>query len=344
MKIEESLSFDDVLLVPKYSEIASRAEVDLTVNLSKDFKFNLPFVPSNMKTISELAMVKEMVFGWNALGVFHRFTDMKTQLEWLEKAKGWGRDSLRYTGFSVGVKEQDYKNVDIFVAAGAQILVVDVAHGNSKNCIDMTKYIAEKYPDILLIAGNVADDYGAVNLWQAGADVVKVSVGSGSICLTRINTGNGVSSFTSLTSCYEVKARCEEKLGRKLYLMQDGGLHSAGCFGKALCFADLCMAGNVFSATDEAPGEILEINEVKYKSYVGSSTHRGAHSEGVEALKKYKGPVAKVIKELCEGIRSCCSYQGMRNLQDLKINPIFRKITAAGIRESKAHDLDMVIR
>lgn len=343
MNIAEGLTFDDVLLIPRYSEIASRSEVSLAVNLREGFRFELPFVPSNMKTISELDMVK-LMYKNKSLGIFHRFASIDTQLYWLDQVKEWGEDVLSYVGFSVGVKDEDFTNVRRLVDSGAKIIVLDIAHGNSRNGIKMTEYISTEFPEVLLIAGNVAEADGANRLWRAGADVVKVGIGGGSICTTRINAANGVPSFTSISNCYDAKLKLQTELGRSIYLMYDGGLHSPGCLGKALCFADLCMVGNLFSATDEAPGEMLEINEVKYKSYVGSSTHRGAHTEGVEGLKKYKGSAAQVIKELSEGIKSCCSYQGVNNLYDLKIEPRFVKITNAGIRESKAHDLDVVIR
>lgn len=343
MNISEGLCFDDVLLAPKYSDLSSRSEVDLSVKLNKGFEFKLPFVPSNMRTISELAMVK-LMFSHRSLGIFHRFTDIETQLGWLEEVKGWGSDSLFYTGFSVGVKEADYRNVRKFVENGAKILLIDIAHGYSKHCMDMTRFIAKEYPNVLLIAGNVSDGEGMAALNYSGADLIKIGIGAGGICTTRIQSGCGTPSITSLDDCHTVRKQIEKDTGKKIYLMNDGGCKSPGDVAKSLVFADMCMIGGLISATDECPGDILEINEIKYKSYVGSSTHRGAHTEGVEGLKKYKGPAEQVIKELSEGIKSACSYQGVRSLDELKVNARFIKISSAGIRESGAHDLDMVIR
>jgi IMP dehydrogenase len=315
MYIAEGLTFDDVLLVPKYSDLSSRSEVNLSVKLNKEFEFKLPVIPSNMKTISELAMIK-LMFSYQALGVFHRFTDIKTQL--------------------------DYYNVQKLVDNGAEVLVIDIAHGSSEHCVRMTEFISSTYPEVLLISGNIAEGDGAYRLWKAGADVVKCGIGQGSCCLTRINTGCGSPSLTSINSCYEKKLPTENYLKRKLFLMQDGGLHSPGCISKALCFADLCMIGGLFAGTDEAAAKIVDINGKQYKSYVGSSTHRGSYTEGVEGLKKYKGSAHKVIREIEEGIRSCASYQGVRNLEDLKKSPKFIKISSAGIRESGAHDMDII--
>lgn len=339
----ESLAFDDLMLIPKYSDVKSRSEVDLSIDLGKGIKVALPFIPSNMKTITELSMAK-LVYEHKGMAIFHRFAEFTTQLEWLKTIQSWGTDAVNFIGFSVGIKDNDYANVDALIAGGAKIMCIDIAHGHSEHCFEMTKYISAHYPHVLLISGNVADGVGARRLWECGADIVKVGIGAGSICLTRINTGNGVPSMTSLADCHDMRKYMEVKLGRKLFVMNDGGCKTPGDVAKALCFADLCMVGNLFSATNETPGEILEIEGVQYKSYVGSSTHRGVHKEGVEGFKKYKGGAAKVIQDISEGIKSCCSYQGVRNLEDLKRDPKFVKISSAGLKESHAHDLDIIVR
>lgn len=339
----ESLAFDDLMLMPKYSDVNSRSEVDLSVDLGKGIKISAPFVPSNMKTITELSMAK-LVYEHRSMAIFHRFAEFKTQLEWLDTMKTWGEDAVNFIGFSIGVKEEHYAQVDTLIEGGAKIICIDIAHGYSHHCFEMTKYIAGKYPHVLLISGNVANGAGARQLWACGADIVKVGIGAGSICLTRINTGNGVPSMTSLADCHDMRKYMEVKLGRKLFIMNDGGCKTPGDVAKALCFADLCMVGNLFSATDETPGEIIEIDGIQYKSYVGSSTHRGVHKEGVEGYKKYKGTAKKVIQDIAEGLKSCCSYQGVRNLEDLKRDPKFVKISSAGLKESHAHDLDIIVR
>jgi IMP dehydrogenase len=191
-----------------------------------------------------------------------------------------------------------------------------------------------------LIAGNAAEGEGAKALWVAGADITKCNVGGGSICLTREKTGNGVPSLSALSSARDVKYGLEKRLGRKLFLMNDGGMKTPGCVSKALCFADLCMSGNLFSSCNEAPGDFIVKGERKYKSYVGSSTHKnGTYLEGVEAMTEAKGSVVDIIRQLGDGIRSCCSYQGVKNLVDLKSDPRFVRITGAGLQESGAHDV-----
>ena len=334
----DSFTFDDMMLIPKYSSVNSRADVDLSVKLVKDFIVNFPVIPSNMRTITELAMARVM-YQYKSMAILHRFTEFDQQLKWLEEIKSWG-DATRYIGFSIGAKQEDYKNVDRLVKNGAQIICIDLAHGWSELCLTMTRYISKNYPNVLLIAGNAAESEGAKTLWIAGTDIVKCNVGGGSICLTREKTGNGVPTLSALSGARDVKYNLERQLGRKLFLMNDGGTKTPGDICKALCFADLCMAGNIFSASDETPSDFIVKGERKYKSYVGSSTHKdGAYLEGVEAMTEAKGPTLDIIRKLEEGIRSCCSYQGVRNLVDLKSDPRFVRITPAGLRESGAHDV-----
>lgn len=339
IKYVESLAFDDLMLIPKYSMIRSRSEVDLSLSFNKGFKFSFPFVPSNMKTITELTMAK-LMYQCKSLAVFHRFTEFENQLKWLDEINTWGKDAVKFIGFSIGVKEEDKDRIKQLADKGAQIICIDIAHGDSVQGLQMTSWIATNYPKVLLISGNVAMGEGAIRIWEAGADIVKVGIGAGSICLTRINTGNGVPSMTSLADCYEAKKYMEVKLGRQLAIMNDGGCKTPGDVVKALCFADLTMCGNLFAGSSETPGELITAKDGGiYKSYVGSSTHRGTYSEGVEAMVRYKGETTAVIQSISEGVRSGLSYQGAYNLQDLKKNPKFVKITTAGMHESNAHDV-----
>lgn len=338
LNVIDSYCFNDLMLVPKYSKITSRSQIDLSVKLVKDFKFNFPVVPSNMKTITELAMARVM-FDYRSLAILHRFVNFETQLQWLEEIKTWG-DTTRFIGFSIGVKREDCDNVDILVKNGAQIICIDIAHGWSEHCSTMTRYISQTYPDVLLISGNAAEGEGARAIWKAGADVCKVGVGAGSICLTRINTGNGVPSLTALSRAHDVRSELEPYLGRKLFVMNDGGCVTPGDVAKSLCFADLCMAGNLFSGANETPPDIIKHNNKLYKSYVGSSTHKnGSYSEGVEAMTECKGPTTEIIRKISEGLKSSLSYQGVTNLVDFKRDPRFVKITSAGLQESGAHDV-----
>lgn len=341
--IREGLTFDDVLLVPQYSDIESRSkDVDISVKWGC-LHFAHPIIPANMKTvIGEDMAVKIIKSG--GLAILHRFMDEKEQLQIAERIfDNHGNESF---AVSIGVKPSDKEMVKRFREAGVRIMCIDVAHGDSKMCIEMTSWIKETYPDIFVIAGNVATGEGARRLWQAGADVVKIGVGPGSLCTTRIETGNGVPQFTALADVAEVQRQLREldrtrtpNRKRQYHFISDGGIKSAGDIVKALCFADMVMIGNLFAGCEEAPGRRVEIDKVVYKEYVGSSTHKTNHIEGVAALVPYKGTYDNIMTKLTEGLKSGCSYQGSHNLEELKDNPTFIRITSAGLKESHPHDV-----
>jgi IMP dehydrogenase len=340
MQFRECLTYSDVLLSPKYSEISSRSNVDTSVVLKnskgKEFIFKHPMIPANMSNVTELAMARELYLS-GGMSLFHRFASPSVQLEWLDEIKSWGDDAVNYIGFSIGVKQSDYEMVDSFVSSGARIIVIDVAHGHSLDCIKMTKYISEKYPDVLLISGNVATASGARDLWNAGANVVKCGIGAGGICLTRIEAAAGVPQLTAIMDVAQ-----EQKHHKDKYLIADGGIAKVADIVKACCFADMCMAGNMFAGTNEAPGETMEIDGVIYKKYAGSSTHKKDHVEGVIGWVPTKGSVKDALKKMMQGLKSGCSYQGADNLLKLKQDPHFVKITQAGFIESGAHDVVVI--
>lgn len=351
--IKEGLTFDDVLLVPQYSEIESRSNVDLSIKmpkLPKYVKWNNPIIPANMKSITEFEMAK-CIADMSGLAIVHRFMSLEDQLDIVNKfvcmTEEHTVDYSWHVGYSVGVKKESYQEVDDLIHLGANILCVDVAHGDSKLSIDMCQYISKIYPKILLIAGNVGTGAGAKRLWEAGVDIVKVGVGPGSLCTTRIETGTGVPQLTALMDVAEVQQQLQNledekyphEKKRKFPFISDGGLKNAGDCVKALCFADMVMAGNLFSGSFETPGATINMNGLLYKEYVGSSTHKSNHIEGVKALVPQKGSTKDIMIKLLEGIRSGCSYQGAHNLNELKNNSTFIRITNAGLKESHPHDV-----
>ena len=342
--IETTLTFDDVLLVPQYSDIESRSEVDVSIKLSKGIEVKHPIIPANMKTITEIDMCRAM-FQSGGMSIVHRFMPIEDQIAIpIKLAKELGDIIWNFVGLSVGVKKEDREVIDRMVKSGCRILVVDVAHGHSKLCIDMCRYISDKYPDVFLIAGNVATRDGAAALWNAGADAVKIGVGPGSLCSTRIETGNGYAQFSAIQNIANPSHFKRTDNGGKLckFIIADGGIKNAGDCVKALCYADLVMAGNLFAGTDESPGSIIEENGVRYKEYAGSSTHKTNRIEGVIARVPTKGKAKDVLQRLAEGIQSGCSYQGVRNLTDLKKNPQFVQITNNGLAESHPHDVKVI--
>ena len=335
MNIKAGYTFDDVLLVPKYSDIDSRSNVDLTTHLGKGVKLTIPVVSANMKNVTEFHMALAIA-ELGGLGIIHRFWDHAYNMvahvqDVLRRTKdlGW----LPNVGASVGVQDRDFEVVDQLVEVGCKIVCVDVAHGHHIKAMEMTTRIAKKYPHVLLIAGNIATKNGALALVGSGADVIKVGVGGGSLCTTRIETGNGVPQLTALMNVYEAHQKVQ------FAMIADGGIRRAGDIVKALCFSEAVMLGNVLAGTDEAPGTVITIDNSKYKEYAGSSTYKTSHVEGITGLVPCKGPVKPIIRRLMEGVRSGLSYQGANNLVELRSDPQFVTITNAGLTESHPHDV-----
>ena len=322
--IGKGYAFDDVLLVPKFSNIESRSSVDTSIILPKDVKLSIPLVSANMKTVTGPIMAKAIACA-GGLAILHRFA---TTQQYIEDFKSCFKTHANI-GVSVGVHGSE--PLEQVIELGCKIVCVDVAHGHSTLALETVTSIAKRFPHALLIAGNVATVEGARALRDAGADIIKVGIGPGSLCSTRVETGNGVPQLTALST---IKAG----IGNTP-IIADGGIKQTGDVVKSLCFADLVMLGNMLAGTDEAPGDVEVINGQQYKSYVGSSTHKTNHIEGVVARVPYKGPVQNVITKIVEGLRSGMSYQGVKNLKDLKTNPQFIEVSHAGLVESRPHSV-----
>lgn len=341
LPMRDALCFDDVLLVPKFSSISSRKEIDVSIILPKvKTKLTNPIVVSNMKTLIGYEMAAAIIKS-GGLALLHRFEPLADQLSlWKRLSDSFGMNLVSsHAGMSIGVKEDDYANLPLIVSLGIKIINVDVAHGDSEVCHKMVSHISKEFPHVCLIAGNVATKQAAKSLWRRGADVVRTNVGSGSLCSTRIETGNGVPTITCLMDAAEAKQEIlTEGFSDKL-IMNDGGARNAGDCVKSLCFADLQMCGNIFAGCKETPTQDLVIEGKIFRSYVGSSTHKANHVEGVAALVPAKGHYHEILERLLEGIKSGCSYQGAANLTELKINPEFIRISSAGMVESRPHDV-----
>lgn len=372
MNITEGLSYDDVLLVPKYSTIKSRDEVDTSVKLPKiGTTLKHPIIPANMKSVAGYNLAVELIKS-GGLYIHHRFEDIGHQTGiFHELKKQFIEDVSDRFGFSVGVKEDQFKLVDYLVdMIGARILCVDVAHGDSLNCHVMCEYIAKKYPKVLLIAGNVVTGEAAVRMWNCGVDICKIGVGSGSICTTRIQTGNGMSTMTTISNVAKAKEECmhisslslekfhghlrqpnlyfstyfnvfkeQKQFPKEMMFIADGGIKTSGDICKSLCFANMVMVGNLFAGTEESPGEKIVKDRVTYKKHSGSSTHKSSYVEGVEGYVKCEGKFNDVLEGLLQGLRSGMSYQNAKTLEELRKYPEFVKITNSGLIESHAHDL-----
>lgn len=344
--ILEGLTFDDVLLIPQHSTIESRSKIDVSITI-EGLTFLHPVIPANMKTITGAEMAWQIIDS-GGLAILHRFMPIEEQLAIAEDITDSGNDLISKWRFSVsiGVKEEDKDHVKKFWNIGVNIFCIDIAHGDSRQCLDMILWMKKEYPNSFLIAGNVATGPAAQRLWEAGADIVKVGIGPGSLCSTRIETGNGVPQLTALMDVAKTQASLRQlekvkpiKKQKTFPFISDGGIKSAGDVVKALCFADMVMVGNVFAGCTETPGQIMSIDGRTFKEYVGSSTYKTTHIEGVAAIVPTKGRFKNILTKLLEGLRSGCSYQGASNLEDLKDNPVFIKITSAGLKESHPHDI-----
>lgn len=333
--------FDDVLLIPKHSNVSSRSTVDLSIKLPRGLSLDLPIVSANMRNVTEVEMAR-VVKSSGGMAILHRFDSPQNLLSMFEKANEIEGSGL--IGCSVGVKPYDIELAKDFIDSGCKVICVDVAHGDHSNVVDFLTKLRNQSESILIIAGNVVTHTGANRLWEAGADIIKIGVGSGSICSTRIETGNGYPQLSALQEVtygeYDYRDGIQEPPRWPMFIA-DGGIRSGGDCVKALCFTDLVMIGNIFAGTDEAPGKIVTINKQQYKEYAGSSTHKQKHVEGVVGLVPCKGSVSHIITKLVEGIKSGCSYQGVQSVELLQQDPQFVVISNAGITESKPHSVKL---
>ena len=478
MDIREGVTFDDVLLVPKYSKVTSRSDTDLSTKLSKNISLNIPLISANMDTVTESSMAVT-VAREGGIGIIHRFLTIQQQVNEVLKVKRSGsiiienpytinseltikdafsimnekqvsgllvtdsnskiigilteRDVLfespdssklvkelmtkdvvtaklgvdleqvkeilkhnrieklpivddnnhvkglitsqdisnleKYpyaskdkkgrplVGSAVGVKGDFMERSEALINAGADVLVVDIAHGHSENAINTVKNIKKAFPDCELIAGNVATANGTEDLIKAGVDAVKVGVGSGSICITRVITGSGVPQLTAVFDCAKVGN------DHGIPIISDGGTRNSGDATKALAAgASSIMVGSILGGTDESPGSTITKNGKRFKIYRGMASlaaSMGRRSketgtfeladdlndyvaEGVEAMVPYKGSVTEIITQITGGIRSGLSYCGASNIKQMQENAEFIKISRAGFAESQPHDVDIM--
>ena len=478
MSIREGITFDDVLLVPKFSDISSRIQTDLSTKLSKNITLNIPLISANMDTVTESTMAVTMA-RQGGIGIIHRFLTIEEQANQVLKVKRSGsvmienpyqinedqsistaldimtdkevsgllvvdsesklvgilterdvlfesldstklvkelmtknvitskpginvdeaKDILKnnrieklpliddnqkihglYTtqdilntenypiashdskgrplvGAAVGVKGDFLERTEALLEAGTDAIVVDIAHGHSENAINTVKNIKKAFPDCELIAGNVATAQGTEDLIKAGVDAVKVGVGSGSICITRVITGSGVPQLTAVLDCAEIGKKYD------VPIISDGGTRTSGDATKALAAgASSVMLGSMLGGTDESPGSTISKNGKRYKIYRGMASLAAARgrksketgiidlgddlndyvAEGVEAFVPYKGTVTDILTQITGGIRSGLSYCGGHTIQQMQENAEFIKMSGAGFAESKSHDVDLM--
>ena len=476
--IREGLTFDDVLLVPKFSDISSRSQTDLSTQLSRNISLNIPLISANMDTVTEASMAVA-ISREGGIGIIHRFLTIQEEVNEVLKVKRSGsiiienpysvdpeqtiqnafslmnekeisgllvtdsnsklvgilteRDVLfepsdcsklvkelmtkdvvtaklgidlqkakeilknnrieklplvddnncvkglitsqdisdleKYpnaskdkkgrplVGAAVGVRGDFMERTEALIEAGVDTIVVDIAHGHSENAINTVQNIKKGFPNCDLIAGNVATAKGTEDLIKAGVDSVKVGVGSGSICITRVITGSGVPQLTAVLDC----AKVGKDYG--IPIISDGGTRNSGDATKALAAgASSIMVGSILGGTDETPGTTITKNGKRFKIYRGMASLAASMgrktketgsfeltddlndyvAEGVEAMVPYRGSVTDIIIQITGGIRSGLSYCGGHNIEQMQDNAEFIKISRAGFAESQPHDVELM--
>ena len=348
--IKEALTFDDVSLAPQYSKVLP-SEVSTKTTLSNQLKLKIPIISSAMDTVTEskmaIALAKE-----GGIGVIHRNLTIAQQVSEIKKVKSRGLK----VGAAVGTNENEFNRVKSILKAEIDLIVVDTAHGHSKKVADMILKIKKiKSKKTTLCAGNIATSEAAKFLSNLGVDVIKVGIGPGSICTTRLVAGIGVPQLSALL---DVK----KGLSNKVKMISDGGIKFSGDIVKALAAgADAVMVGSMLAGTSEAPGKIIKKKGKLFKVFRGMGSvgamNRGSADryfqkkqkdkskyvpEGVEGLIKYKGDVSSTIHKLVGGLRSSMGYLGAAQIKFLSKKPKFIKITKAGFYESMVHSIDEV--
>lgn len=337
-----ALSFDDILLVPQHSNVASRSEPSLVTKFTRNVEIAHPLISTNMSTITESAMMLAM---WESgsFGILHRFMDslrfsaeMKT---FIDTAVKFGDNIPIESAVSIGIKGEELDNKWLSFPY-VRVAVVDVAHGDSKAVVGTIRKIKDAYPQIDVVAGNVATREGFKRLVDAGADGVRVGIGGGSACTTRLVTGSGVPTLASIIDCAELS------YDAGVPMIADGGFRTAGDIVKALAFgASTVCIGGILAATSETPGPIIESNGNRFKEYYGMSSNRarsiksgkqrGIAEEGIEKLIPYKGYTDEILSEILGGIRSGLSYSGALNIKELRENAEYITLSSGSMRESK---------
>lgn len=349
------LTYDDVLLLPDASEVVP-SEVDTSTRLTRKISLRVPLVSSAMDTVTESKMAIAMAKA-GGIGIVHRNLPIEDQVKHVLEVKKANSEYL--VGAAVGVGDDGFARAEALIKAGVDVVVVDTAHGHHRAVLDAIARIKEAHSDIQIIGGNVATRAGAQALINAGADAVKVGVGPGSICTTRVVAGVGVPQVTAIMEAHKACVKAD------IPLIADGGLQYSGDIAKAIVAgADTVMLGSLLAGCDESPGELVELQGRKFKAYrgmgsLGAMQSRGEQKsyskdrymqddvlsedklvpEGIEGKVAYRGSVSDTVHQLVGGLRSGMGYAGAATIEDLQKNGHLIQITAAGLQESHPHDV-----
>lgn len=331
MSLTEAICFDDVLLVPQHSEINSRADINLTMS-SGGLKLDLPVIAAPMDTVCEDEMAITMA-EYGGLGVIHRHQPLKDQIEMISKVS-----SFLHPAFgSIGITSDYIVDAKKLIAAGARGLCIDVANGHNQRAIDAVANIKSEY-DVHIMVGNVSTPRGFFDLANAGADSIRVGIGGGSMCTTRIVTGHGLPTLQSIIDIENERRSNNINCA----IIADGGIRNSGDMVKAFAAgADFVMVGSMLAGTTESPGEIIDGKKI-FRGMASKSAQedtRGYVSvvEGAETMIPYKGSARNIIKNIIGGLRSGCSYSGVKNLSDLYLFSEMRRVSVNSVIENRPH-------
>ena len=348
--LKESLTFDDVTLVPQFSSILPN-EAHIETVLAQNLILKIPFLSSAMDTVTEskmaIAIAKE-----GGLGVIHRNLNIKKQCIEIKKVK----NKKLKVGAAIGTSKEDINRAKKLLDVDIDLIVIDTAHGHSKKVIKTLKQLKKFIKKIPICVGNIATAESARLLAGEGADILKVGIGPGSICTTRIVSGIGVPQISAV-----MEAKKGIKNHKKVKIISDGGVKFLGDAAKALAAgADAVMMGSVFAGTEESPGKKFKYKNKFYKSFRGMGSigammdgSSGRYfqkkykdrtkyiAEGVEGKVEYKGKVDKIIYQLKGGLKSSMGYIGAKDIKSLQRKSKFIKITKAGFYESMVHNVEL---
>ena len=334
-KKERGLTFDDVLMIPLKSEVRSRKDPALKTQVTKNIWIDIPIVSANMDTVTESGMALALN-KLGGLGILHRFMSIEHQIHEVNLVKKGG---VKNISASIGVNADFKERAEKLINAGVNIMTIDIAHGHSVQMMETLKWLKDTYSNIEVIAGNLATPEAARDLIEAGADAIKVGIGPGSMCTTRIITGCGVPQLTAIALCTEVAE------SYNVPVIADGGIRTSGDIVKALAAGASCvMLGSMLSGTLETPGDIIN-GRKQYRGMASKSAQvswrgevpAGMAPEGESTTVNVKGPVDVVIHELLGGIRSGMSYVNATTIKEIREKAQFMEMTANGISESRAH-------
>jgi IMP dehydrogenase len=338
MKFKEAVTYDDMLMVPQYSSITSRSEVDISSTLGHERVLELPILASPMDTISEEEMAVAMSNA-GGMAILHRYNTIKDQVK-MARCAIQKTDWTGNIAAAIGVTDDYMKRAEALISVGINTLCVDVAHGHHILMKTALENLRKEYDNhIHIMAGNVCTLEGVNDLADWGANSVRCNIGGGSICSTRLVTGHGLPGLQTIFDC----ARTD----RDVAIIADGGIKTSGDIVKALAAgADFVMCGSLFAGADETPGLIVHLQSGEIaKEYRGMASRnaqmdwRGKSSspEGVSSYVPYKGSIDHVLENITGGIKSGFSYSGARNLTELRHKVEWARQTSAGTKESETH-------